>query len=601
MPLSKETAFAALRRLAALPPDSRPDEELLSKFVADRNEAAFTAIVARHGGLVLDVCRSVLRNEADAEDAFQATFIALANDARRIRRTAALAGWLHAVAFRTAAKARRGRDRRRLRETRMPARSSPGHDPSWLEVRLAIHEEVNRLPDRYRAAVVLFYLADRTQDQVGRTLGLSTAGVKKRLERGRALLRSALDRRGFWPLSVLAVTTFSLPVPTTVLARQAAKLAIGFVTTRGGVPAAILSLASAGVRPLYSKTVIGVAAFLGIAAVIGIAVHWGGPPDLPRRPGETPLAYANAARERPNDISTLKSGAPFADAVSGPTTPSPPVVRIDFSEWVGEGLSEALQQRLQEERPGKSRLSFDFSFSEVRGDVLSHLEGLEDVQELCGISATDRELKYLRNLPNLESIGLSGAVTTNGVLQLRASHKLKHLGLSGIQPPIDDKAIEQIVTAWPNLESLSLESSTISDIGLSHVGRLRRLQHLIVSRTQITDDGLKSLVKLSRLTTLHADNTNITDRGMAHLEKMTSLEKLDLNFTGITDEGLTGIHRLTNLRRIYFCGTDVTDKGLDCLKPLKKIEFVGPSYKNSSAAVEALKDSLPLFKKNNEG
>jgi RNA polymerase sigma factor (sigma-70 family) len=320
MPLSKETAFAALRRLAALPPDPRPDEELLSKFVADRSDAAFAAIVARHGGLVLDVCRSVLRNEADAEDAFQATFIALANDVRRIRRPAALAGWLHAVAFRTAAKARRGRDRRRLREARIPARSSPGPDPSWLEVRQAIHEEVNRLPERYRAAVVLFYLADRTQDQVAQTLGLSTAGVKKRLERGRALLRSALDRRGFGPLSVLAVTTFSLPVPTTVLARQAAELAIKFVTTRGGVPTAILSLASTGVRPLHPKTVFGVAAFWGVAAAIGVAVLWGGPPIRPPRPGETPPAHADAARERPKDEKPKSEAA--KDQLSKPLSPA---------------------------------------------------------------------------------------------------------------------------------------------------------------------------------------------------------------------------------------------------------------------------------------
>src|SRR5262245_53170170 len=107
------TPVAALKRLAGSPLDAGADEELLRKFCAERDEAAFAVIVRRHGGVVLDVCRAVLRNDADAEDCFQTTFVALAADARRVRRPAALAGWLHAVAYRTAGKARRARLRRR--------------------------------------------------------------------------------------------------------------------------------------------------------------------------------------------------------------------------------------------------------------------------------------------------------------------------------------------------------------------------------------------------------------------------------------------------------------------------------------------------------
>src|SRR5262245_21755814 len=122
MPPNQATTVAALRRLAGSPADAVPDEELLQRFCAARDEAAFAVIVWRHGGLVLDVCRAVLRNEADAEDCFQTTFVALAADARRVRRPAALAGWLHAVAYRTARKARRARDRRRAHEAQAPTR-----------------------------------------------------------------------------------------------------------------------------------------------------------------------------------------------------------------------------------------------------------------------------------------------------------------------------------------------------------------------------------------------------------------------------------------------------------------------------------------------
>src|SRR5262249_8728822 len=114
------TPVAALRRLAGSPGDAGAAEELLPKFCTHRAEAAFAGIVRRHGGLVLEVGRAVLRNEADAEDCFQATFVALVAGARRVRRRAALAGWLHAVAYRTAGKARRARLRRRAHEAQAP-------------------------------------------------------------------------------------------------------------------------------------------------------------------------------------------------------------------------------------------------------------------------------------------------------------------------------------------------------------------------------------------------------------------------------------------------------------------------------------------------
>src|SRR5271157_3582399 len=103
---------AALRQLAASL-DDRTDEDLLALFTAGRNEAAFATIVRRHGPLVFDVCRSVLRNQADAEDAFQTTFLALAMKARAVRTPAALAGWLHGTACQVAHKVQRARDRRR--------------------------------------------------------------------------------------------------------------------------------------------------------------------------------------------------------------------------------------------------------------------------------------------------------------------------------------------------------------------------------------------------------------------------------------------------------------------------------------------------------
>ncbi len=276
------------------------------------------------------------------------------------------------------------------------------------------------------------------------------------------------------------------------------------------------------------------------------------------------------------------------------------VHRIDLSERTDLHLADDLKKVRQRTTP----IMVDLTWSKVDGDLLEHLHGLENLRGLYlfGTDVSDDELQHLSELPDLQSIDLGGCnVSIEGILRLRSSRKLKRLGLADVRPPLDDKAIKRIVSAWPNLESISLDSSDITDDGLFHVGKLRRLRYLNVSRTQITDKGLVPLAGLCQITTLHANNTKISDEGMVHLGTMTSLEKLDLNFTGISNRGLKEVRGLTNLKGIYFVGTKVTDDGLEYLKPLKTIEFVGPSENISSNALKALKQSLPLFEKNNRG
>src|SRR5262249_37192893 len=151
----------------------------------------------------------VLGNEADAEDAFQATFLILARKAGSIRKTAALANWLHGVAYRTALKARAQSAARQKHEARAPARQpAEPDDLSWREVRQAVHEEVNRLPERYRAPLVLCYLEGLTQEAAAVRLKLAKSTLRERLERGRALLRTRLLRRGLGPAAVLVTAVW---------------------------------------------------------------------------------------------------------------------------------------------------------------------------------------------------------------------------------------------------------------------------------------------------------------------------------------------------------------------------------------------------------
>jgi RNA polymerase sigma factor (sigma-70 family) len=186
-----------------------PDQDLLQQFHAQQDQAAFHALLRRHGPMVLDVCRGVVGNEADAEDAFQATFLILARKADSIRKTAALASWLHGVAYRTAHKARAQSAARQKHEARAPTRQpAEPEDLSWREVRQAVHEELDRLPERYRAPLVLCYLEGLTQEAAAVRLKLAKSTLRERLERGRALLRTRLVRRGLGPAAVLVTAAW---------------------------------------------------------------------------------------------------------------------------------------------------------------------------------------------------------------------------------------------------------------------------------------------------------------------------------------------------------------------------------------------------------
>jgi cytochrome c peroxidase len=180
------------------------DQHLLQQFCDQQDESAFGALLRRHGSMVLDVCRSVLGNEADAEDAFQATFLILARKASSIRNTASVGNWLHGVAYRTALKARSRLTTRQKNESRAPARAiTEPDDLTWREVRQVLHEELTGLSERYRVPLVACYLQGKTQDEASAELGVSTSTLKERLERGRSLLRARLVRRGLGPAGLL--------------------------------------------------------------------------------------------------------------------------------------------------------------------------------------------------------------------------------------------------------------------------------------------------------------------------------------------------------------------------------------------------------------
>lgn len=189
-----------LHRVAA-PLTAMTDADLLTRYARERDGEAFTHLLRRHGPMVLGVCRRALGPTPDADDAFQATFIALARNARRVKES--VPGWLFRVAVRTTRRALRQADRA-VRATDRIDSADDLAAVEWREIRRLLDDELNRLPDRWRSPLILCYLDGLTRDEAAKQLGLSLRTLHRRLSEGRQRLRARLAKRGLGP-AVLAV------------------------------------------------------------------------------------------------------------------------------------------------------------------------------------------------------------------------------------------------------------------------------------------------------------------------------------------------------------------------------------------------------------
>src|SRR4051812_1188811 len=174
------------------------DRDLLARFVADGDQAAFAAVAARHTGLVIGVCRRALPRAADAEDACQAVFLLLAEKAPRTRWQGSVAGWLYTVARRVARNARLSAERRARREAKaaVPESVAPADAMTGRELTAILDEELARLPPRYRDPLVLCCLEGLTQDEAAGRLGVPVETLRSQLKRGRKRLADSLSARG---------------------------------------------------------------------------------------------------------------------------------------------------------------------------------------------------------------------------------------------------------------------------------------------------------------------------------------------------------------------------------------------------------------------
>jgi RNA polymerase sigma factor (sigma-70 family) len=253
------------------------DSQLLEEFLSRREgaaDSAFTALLAAHGPMVWDLCRSVLGDDHEAEDAFQATFLVLVHRAAAIRRRDSIGPWLYGVARRVAVRAKATAPKRPLGEGRhVEMISTPVAEPERHEQIEALHEEVDRLAEKYRAAVVLCYFQGLTHREAARLLNCPVGTVSVRLSRARELLRSRLTRRGLalpaaWVAGTNLVESTKAAMPTGLAEstiKAAMRLANGEVMAGGVVSASVAKLTEAVLRAgMIPRMVVALA---GVSAV----------------------------------------------------------------------------------------------------------------------------------------------------------------------------------------------------------------------------------------------------------------------------------------------------------------------------------------------
>jgi RNA polymerase sigma factor (sigma-70 family) len=273
-----QSLLHSLRLAAGRTGDAAGDGELLRRWLAEREELAFEVLVWRHGPLVLGVCRRVLSSEADVEDAFQATFLTLVRKAGTVRDGGSLAAWLHRVAWRVALRARRLSCCRELPlSDDVPARSVDHGDLGEI-----LDAEIDRLPERYRRAVVLCLLEGHSQAEAARAMGVPVGTVSSLLSRGRERLRERLARHGLTAPAEAAPAC--LPAG---LVAPAVRFALS--SSAGAVPARVAELAGGVLTEMSRQKML-----TAWGALLAVAVVLGG--------GSVPLLHSLGSRGEAADV-----------------------------------------------------------------------------------------------------------------------------------------------------------------------------------------------------------------------------------------------------------------------------------------------------------
>ncbi len=324
------------RQMGAASLSDRSDRELVELALAGGHDAAFEAIVRRHGAMVYRVCWRILQQSHDAEDAFQGTFLVLARKLRAIRKHASLASWLHGVAHRVALRAKDQAKTRRRRESAAtsPDAASP-ENVTWKELQVILDAELRRLPEKLRQPLVLCYLEGRTHDEAACQLGWSKSTLRRRLNEARDALGRLLTARGVAVSAAMSAMLLSdciasgSPPPALVASTvEAAVGAAGCMAASAKVAALTEGVLKAMVLSQFKTVATALVATLcfivGGGALLSsqtIAVR-GAAPAAARGLGETSAGLHEEAQNGNKDKQTIKPRDILVLTVTGTDDPA---------------------------------------------------------------------------------------------------------------------------------------------------------------------------------------------------------------------------------------------------------------------------------------
>ena len=313
--------------------------------MTQRDESALTCLVQRHGQMILSVCRQVLGDSADAEDAFQATFLVLVRRKTSLGGAGSVGGWLHGVAQHIALKARAKNIKRRNRERQASKMSEerPIDDLTFQELRAVLNEEIASLPEKYSAPIVLCYLEGKTQTQAARELSCPKTSLTSRLAHARELLRRKLERGITLAVGALATTLTEmakaapLPVLLTIKTVKAAALVAGGKAVAG---------VSAGALALAEEALMGLAGIKGKLVVmvltLGLAIGgagWAGHRGLTETTQPAPAARAQPPAPKEQAGVSTKKELSIAMDLNGDRPPSGAISRLGSARLRHEHLA----------------------------------------------------------------------------------------------------------------------------------------------------------------------------------------------------------------------------------------------------------------------
>jgi RNA polymerase sigma factor (sigma-70 family) len=378
------------------------DGELLGRFVERHDEAALAALVLRHGPMVWGTCRRLLSHH-DAEDAFQATFLVLARKAASVVPREMVGNWLYGVAHRTALHARRTAARRGAREVQVNhVPDAEAARDQWADVRPLLDQELSRLPDDYRAVLVLCDLEGRTRKEVARQLGVPEGTVAGRLARARAMLAERLTRRGFVAsggtlAAMLSQSMAPAGVPNGVVSstiKAASVYAAGQAATSDVISAKVAALTEGTLKTMpvsklkFATAVLLVAAVLGGAAGLICQTQAGDQPKALRgkkdekpaaKKGEKPRSVKEQLQGTWTIVSTVEDGEKLKDGAE------------EVGEWSVKGATIKVKSQPKNMKGGTTTAYLRYRLDEKASPTgIDFVEGKAD--DLFDVAALDKRL-----------------------------------------------------------------------------------------------------------------------------------------------------------------------------------------------------------------